>query len=197
MQVLLLRHGLTRGNLERRYIGVTDDPLCPEGIAALRASAPARWTGTVYVTPLQRTRQTADILFPLARQTELSGLAEMHFGTFENRNAADMENDPAYRTWVDSMCLALCPGGESQEQFVRRVCAAFTEAVTSHPAGLPFFCVCHGGTIMALLSRLARPHRDYWDWHVSAGCGYLAHWDGCALLNPAPVSPADLQSLFF
>ena len=27
----LLRHALTRGNLEGRYIGQTDEPLCREG----------------------------------------------------------------------------------------------------------------------------------------------------------------------
>ena len=36
----LIRHGRTAGNLERRYIGSTDEPLCPEGrqeISGLRA----------------------------------------------------------------------------------------------------------------------------------------------------------------
>ena len=35
MTVYLIRHGQTQGNLERRYIGSTDQPLCPAGREAL------------------------------------------------------------------------------------------------------------------------------------------------------------------
>ena len=31
----LIRHAMTRGNLERRWTGTTDQPLCPEGTALL------------------------------------------------------------------------------------------------------------------------------------------------------------------
>ena len=31
MDVYLIRHGKTKGNLEGRYIGTTDEPLCEEG----------------------------------------------------------------------------------------------------------------------------------------------------------------------
>ena len=37
VRVILIRHGKTRGNLEGRYVGRTDEPLCPEGVAALEA----------------------------------------------------------------------------------------------------------------------------------------------------------------
>ena len=34
MQLLLIRHSITAGNLEHRYIGCrTDEPLCEAGIA--------------------------------------------------------------------------------------------------------------------------------------------------------------------
>ena len=42
MTVFLIRHGQTRGNLERRYIGSTDQRLCARGREALEAvRAPA------------------------------------------------------------------------------------------------------------------------------------------------------------
>ena len=31
MELLLLRHSITPGNLKRQYIGSTDQPLAPEG----------------------------------------------------------------------------------------------------------------------------------------------------------------------
>ena len=37
--VYLIRHALTQGNLEGRYIGQTDESLCKEGIEQLEAIA--------------------------------------------------------------------------------------------------------------------------------------------------------------
>ena len=36
MLIYLLRHGLTQENLEKRYQGRRDVPLCPQGLAQLR-----------------------------------------------------------------------------------------------------------------------------------------------------------------
>ena len=65
MLIYLLRHGLTAYNAEKRYQGQRDIPLCPAGRAQLR-QADLR-PETVYITPLCRTRQTAEVLFPGAR----------------------------------------------------------------------------------------------------------------------------------
>ena len=35
LNILFIRHGQTQGNLERRYIGSTDQSLCIKGRAAL------------------------------------------------------------------------------------------------------------------------------------------------------------------
>ena len=34
--IVLLRHSITAGNLVGRYIGTTDESLCPEGIQLLK-----------------------------------------------------------------------------------------------------------------------------------------------------------------
>lgn len=34
-RIYLIRHGATQGNLDGKYIGITDDPLCLEGIEEL------------------------------------------------------------------------------------------------------------------------------------------------------------------
>ena len=38
-EILFIRHGSTAGNLEKRYIGRTDEPLCEVGIAQIEALA--------------------------------------------------------------------------------------------------------------------------------------------------------------
>jgi len=119
MLIYLLRHGLTQENLEKRYQGRRDVPLCPQGLAQLRRAdfAPK----TVMITSLQRTRQTAEVLFPDAELVVADGLKEMDFGVFEGRNYREMEHDPQYRAWVETGCEGRCPGGESKAEFCQRI----------------------------------------------------------------------------
>lgn len=169
MEILLVRHGATAGNLLRRHIGVTDEPLCPEGRAAL--SVLDGTVDTVYVTPLLRTQETASILFPQAVQEVVEGLREMDFGAFENKNYQELAHDPSYQEWVDGWCEGPCPGGESRRQFCDRVCAAFAALVDDALAKkLPrLVIVAHGGTIMAVGEAFALPKKGYFDWKVPNG----------------------------
>lgn len=123
MLIYLLRHGLTAYNAEKRYQGQRDIPLSPEGRAQLR-QADLR-PRTVYITPLCRTRQTAEVLFPDADLVEVRDLQEMCFGSFEGRNFIEMEHDPDYLAWVNANCESPCPDGETKAAFCDRICAAF------------------------------------------------------------------------
>ena len=117
MLIYLLRHGLTAYNAEKRYQGQRDIPLCPAGRAQLR-QADLR-PETVYITPLCRTRQTAEVLFPGARLVEVKDLQEMCFGSFEGRNFIEMEHDPDYLAWVNANCESPCPDGETKTAMER------------------------------------------------------------------------------
>ena len=123
MLIVLLRHGQTAYNEQRRYQGAADVPLSPAGRAALKKADFE--TETVYVTPLCRTAQTARILFPHARQIVVPALREMDFGVFEGRTYDEMKDDAAYCAWLDSGCESACPNGESKAVFCKRVCRAF------------------------------------------------------------------------
>ena len=105
---------------------------------------------------------------------ETDGLEEMDFGDFEGRSANDMEHDPAYRAWVDTMCQGPCPNGESQTQFIRRVTAAFArllDAAAVKETNLTI--VAHGGTQLVVLSAFADPKKPYFDWSVPCGHSYV------------------------
>ena len=176
LTVYLVRHAPTAGNLERRYIGVTDEPLCPEGqkrVAETCLDIPP--ADVVYTSGMVRTAQTASVLFPQAEQVAVPDLHEMDFGTFEGRTADEMADDAAYREWVDGWCLGRCPQGEDRAGFVARVCKGFDAlAEDAQRRGLSqVAAVVHGGTIMALLSSYAEPAKDYYDWHASWCHGYV------------------------
>jgi len=181
MKVLLLRHGMTAGNTEKRYIGRTDEPLCPQGEKMARESGAFPNVEKVYISPMARARQTAAILFPNVRQEEVYDLREMDFGDFEGRSPDEMENDPVYREWVDNMCLGQCPGGESLEGFKDRVCDAFLEVVRSaRKSGEDrIIIVSHGGTIMSIMDRYAVPKREYYAWMTENCRGWRADLEIC------------------
>ena len=182
MLIYLLRHGLTQENLEKRYQGRRDVPLCPQGLAQLcRADVAPK---TVMITSLQRTRQTAEVLFPDAELVVADGLKEMDFGVFEGRNYREMEHDPQYRAWVETGCEGRCPGGESKAEFCQRVCTAFAALVDAAlAAGEPqLVIVAHGGTQMAALERFAVPHKNYYSWCApAAGLAVQMFWCAQAL----------------
>lgn len=181
MKLYLLRHGATAGNLARRYIGRTDEPLCPEGESRIRAAGCFPHVQTVYVSPLCRAIQTSELLFPNARQIWVDGFREMDFGLFEGRTADEMADDPLYRAWVDGLCLDVCPGGEGREAFDARTIAGYKDILKSADKDAPLIIVAHGGTIMSLMSAYARPSRDYWQWQAPLGGGYMGivSADGC------------------
>ena len=177
MLIVLLRHGKTAYNEQRRYQGAADVPLSQAGKAALQKAdfEPE----TVYVTPLVRTAQTARILFPGARQIVAPELREMDFGDFEGRTYDEMKDDAAYCAWLDSGCESACPNGESKAAFCERVCCAFEKLADDALARGEerLVIVAHGGTQMAALSRFAEPHRDYYDWNAPLAGGFVLSAD--------------------
>lgn len=198
MTVYLLRHGQTRGNLERRYTGSTDEPLCPQGRRALEGiRAPA--ADALYVSPMLRCRETAAILYPGMDAKVLPGLRETDFGAFENHTYDELKDDPSYRAWLDASGEAPPPGGEGKAEVRRRVLDAFLSAAEGRggPERLAF--VVHGGTIMILLEAL-ETSRQFYRWQAPNGGGFRCRWRDGRLtdvekLQLEPVSTGDKRCL--
>ena len=177
MLIYLLRHGLTEYNAQKRYQGQRDIPLSPAGLAQLRrADIDPK---VVYISTLQRTAQTAEVLFPGARLVPVDGLKEMCFGSFEGRNYVEMEHDPDYLAWVNANCESPCPDGETKAVFSERVCKAFSALVDQALADgeETLVILAHGGTQMAAMERYALPHAGYYHWCAPNAGGYLL--DAC------------------
>ncbi|MFR1950141.1 MAG: histidine phosphatase family protein [Roseburia hominis] len=63
----LIRHGMTPGNEEHRYIGRTDEPLSQKGreqLLTLQKKGVYPAAACVAASPLERCRQTAELLSP-------------------------------------------------------------------------------------------------------------------------------------
>ena len=91
MELLMIRHSSTRGNLLRQYVGSQDHPLAPEGVAlAERRRGEMPPIDGLWVSPMLRCRQTAEILFPGVEQRLVDALKECDFGTFEGKTWAEL-----------------------------------------------------------------------------------------------------------
>ena len=184
MKLWLIRHGLTRLGEEKRYQGALDDGLSDRGRAELKRAdfTPPR----VYVSPMRRAGETAAILFPDSEQILVPNLREMDFGDFEGRAWWEMENDAAYRAWVDGGCTGRCPDGEDRAGFSSRVIQAMEALLKSREDELVI--VAHGGTQMAVLERWGKPAREYYRWQTGCGCGWELNWDGKSMYAEREVS---------
>ncbi len=178
VHVALIRHGATADNLHRRYLGLTDAPLCETGIAALhrqKASGIYPPVGRVVTSPLSRCRQTAQILYPDIAGEVVQEFRETDFGLFEGRNHAELQADRelcgSYQAWVDSGGSLPFPGGESLAQSTKRCSRAFLRLLPTLKETTAF--VVHGGTIMGILSACAEPRQGYYDYWRENGTGYL------------------------
>ena len=179
---MLIRHGKTQGNIEKRYIGCqTDEPLSETGISELKQQMAALGDkdpielskeALLFVSPMLRAKQTAKILFPQIRQIAIEELKESDFGRFEGKNYAELNGNPEYQSWIDSGGTDPFPGGESPADFRARSYAGFEKAVRE---ALEKQCtevriVAHGGTGMAVMSRLTG--NEYFDFMVNCGKGF-------------------------
>ena len=178
LKLIFIRHGATPGNLEKRYIGRTDEPLSEKGCASLnsRAYPPVN---RVYTSPMLRCRQTAELIYPGVERRVIYDFRECDFGDFEGKNYIELSGDARYQAWVDSGGTIPFPNGERQEDFKRRCCEAFERIVAEEkPGGGTLAFVVHGGTIMSVFERHAEPQSSYYDWQIDNGCGYQTELDG-------------------
>ena len=111
MKIILIRHFMTQGNLEHRYIGTTDEPLLPgQAISYDYPEAEA-----VAVSPLKRCVETAEIIYPGTRSYVCEELRECDFGLFENQSYEQLKDHPAYQEWLRSGGRVPFPGGEGMD----------------------------------------------------------------------------------
>ena len=176
MTINFIRHGKTAGNLEKRYIGRTDEPLCDTGITEIKSIAYPDCDIAV-VSPMTRCVQTAELIYPSKRTVICSDLRECDFGDFEGKNHIEMSGDPKYRKWLDKGGTAPFPNGEDSDSF-RIICVnGIRKAVNENKADIISFVV-HGGTVMSVLEKLALPHKEFYEYMTENGHGWITVYDG-------------------
>ncbi|MCR5793531.1 MAG: bifunctional adenosylcobinamide kinase/adenosylcobinamide-phosphate guanylyltransferase [Lachnospiraceae bacterium] len=185
-KVILLRHGATQGNTEKRYVGRCDEPLSDAGISELQNNKNAGVYDEIYEcikhtkykvfgSPMIRCRQTARFLFETEAYVEVEEFREKDFGAYEYKNYEELKEEVRYREWLSSNGKLPFPEGEAEEKFIARVEKGWQNVLCQMEKEdlETAILVVHGGTIMALLS--AGSKNEFYDYQAANGRGFLCN----------------------
>lgn len=175
--IFLIRHGMTQGNDEGRYIGSTDQPLSAKGerqLLELVRQYPYPRADAFFTSPLTRCRRTMQLLYPDAAPQVVQDLRECDFGDYEDKTLQELQNQPGFAEWSAAKGRVAPPHGENVEAFQKRCCAAFAGIVDGLlRSGTTRAVICaHGGTIMFILSAFGYPNRPFFSWMTGNGRGF-------------------------
>ena len=148
--ILLVRHGQTDWNAERRVQGHSDTPLNEQGRAQARLLAEQladRQIDAVYSSDLLRAYETARIIAERhgLEVTAIRDLRERHFGTWEG-----LTDDEIFVRFPEASGNGSWGDGESREAMADRVLEALHRIADTHPGGT-VVVVSHGGPLRAAL----------------------------------------------
>ena len=172
-----IRHGAIADTLAGKYIGTTDAPLSDKGKAELRRLAfEFEYPGAaaLFTSPLKRCTQTAKLLYPELKPLVIANLSECNFGEWEGKTADELKDDPDFQKWLAGDNSVKPLRGESNADFVRRICKMFESIVEGliKTGVTESVIVTHGGVIMTLLAVYGLPQAKPFEWRCDNGCGY-------------------------
>lgn len=162
--LLLIRHGETDANVQRRYIGRTDVPLNKNGhaqAAELRTALAEHHITAIYHSPYQRTHATAAQLGDNLHAD--SRLAELDFGDWEALTYDEIPDRDHLCRWYDDPWHLAPPNGETLHQLDQRLTAWLHDIIRLHP-NQTIAAVSHGGPLRWLLAKYL--HRDTAQFHT-------------------------------
>ena len=159
MNIYLIRHAQTTHNAKGKvFSGVSDVSLSNEGVEATKTLAQNQlWNKIecVYVTPLSRTQQTADILFDKSiKRVVVPELAEMNFGDYEGiMMTPENENEPAFYNWQHNPEKCVFPNGENLAEHAEKAYQAILDIAENSPYE-NIAIISHATTIRLILSKI-------------------------------------------
>lgn len=200
LELVVVRHGVTPWNLERRYQGQRDIPLLlPDAVPdmdRLHEHLAGAEFDAIHCSDLARCRQTLAHVQPGRDASALFDprLRELDFGDYEGRRWDELKDDPRYRAWIDSAGMQAPPGGESADMLWERLSAWLDDVLSQTEGRRHVLAVSHGGVIRELRRRLEAV--DFWEGVVGQAQGRhftFIHQGGawrCSASSAVPV-PGD------
>lgn len=169
--IYLIRHGETQANREGIFRGRMDIPLSDRGLDQARRLG--AWFATrsidhVFVSPLQRAVQTAEIGFPGRALKRDQRLNNLDLGLWSGRAKEEIrKQEPLlWQRWINSPETMTFPGGETLLD-VRTRCEHFLDSRRRGPAAGAVAVVSHRTVMKVLLAvALGLHERYFWRFHL-------------------------------
>lgn len=185
-RLVLVRHGESRWNAERRIQGQACAGLSRQGHAQAAATAVALAAAfpdaQLVTSDIQRTRETAAPLeAALGRRASLDErLRERSFGSWERRLRDEVSAAEAdrWRRWLLGEDVVVEVGGESTDQLTDRVGPALRELLGRTEDGGVTIVVTHGGPVWHGVHHLAGLAPGTFAGVDNASCHHLLAFDG-------------------
>jgi alpha-ribazole phosphatase len=160
VRLIVVRHGETLYNMQRRFTGQSDIPLSALGeqqAAALGKHLAAEPLAAIVASDLQRARVTARAIahyheLPVQEDADLREIAmgAWEGSTYDEIMARDAD---LVQRWLSDPTIYAPPGGETVIQLLDRVAPALQRWRTRYPEAAILWAV-HGGVIEVLLCHL-------------------------------------------
>lgn len=170
IQIAFLRHGITAWNVEHRIQGHTDTPLSDQTRLQLKGlQLPLQFRQSrVYVSPLQRTRDTAALLTNHNEFVSVDALIEMSWGEWEGQKLQHLRSKfGKIMSANEAKGLDFQPPGGESPRLVQRRLRSWIKTLESQPR--PILAITHKGVIRAAYSDATGwdllgkpPHRLDW-----------------------------------
>lgn len=184
MRVLLIRHGRSTWNAERRWQGWADPPLSPEGVAQAEAAAAALQglaTRVVVTSDLARARSTAEIIARMAGGgvSVEPALRERNVGLRTGLTSDEVEARwPGQLEAYRANASMPFPNGEGAKALLRRAMPVLLTIAREDPRDAVAVVVSHGGLIRCVRLALGGMDRSI---PGLAGCWLEAEGGGLRL----------------
>ncbi|MDQ0256357.1 alpha-ribazole phosphatase [Evansella vedderi] len=176
MDLLLIRHGITEWNLQKRYLGHTDIGLAEGELSKLdplKLALRNQSYHAVFTSDLKRCKETAHYLGIGTHLKEDARLREMNFGEWEGKTYGELKSKPEYQRWLRDWEQHATPNGESWSEFTSRLdsfledliqCGEIAKINTNQP----IVVITHGGVVRYFLWKFKAVH-SFWDLPIKPG----------------------------
>lgn len=184
--LLLIRHGRTSANatglLAGRTEGVFLDEVGTQSVSDLAKRLSGIPVVHVVVSPLERTRQTAELAFSADLPISLDdGLLECDYGDWQGKLLADLAKEDLWKVVQQAPDEVTFPNGESMsDMYIRAVSAIrqWDSRITSeHGENAIWAAVSHGDIIKAICAdALGLPLRNFQSIMVEPASVSIIHY---------------------
>lgn len=160
MKIFLIRHGESQQNSDNVLSGVTDVPLSENGKKQCQKLAilfNSIQIDAVYATPLKRSRESAEIIFPSHRKSiqVIKSLTEINYGKYEGYKRVEYGNvkDPIIQKWLTEPSSVTFPSGDNVQNFAEKALKSINHLARENEGG-NIACILHRTIIRLIIAQI-------------------------------------------